>query len=99
MLEDHRRVFRHVDASTLLDELRNVATRHSGTNRPLATCSRKFALFVQTFAPYFNVLSICTQIKAEWPGCFWGLIQLLFQVWGHDFIAPSSLCTDRKSGG
>jgi hypothetical protein len=64
----------------LLEELRSVATRNSTGGRLLAACSRKFAIFVQTFAPYFSILSICTQVRGEWSGCFWGLVHLVFQV-------------------
>jgi hypothetical protein len=68
----------------LLEELHNVATRHNTSGNLLATCSRKFAIFVQTFAPYFNILGICTQVRAEWSSCFWGLVRLIYQVCSSD---------------
>lgn len=78
--DEHRRANLHVDAATLLDELRNIAASNDAGGRSLAAAARKFALFVQKFAPYFNVLSICTQVKTEWPSCFWGVVGLVFQV-------------------
>ncbi|KAH5165808.1 hypothetical protein HBI73_034470 [Parastagonospora nodorum] len=80
ILDEHLHVFRHVDASSLLDELRNSIVRDSTRDRRIAAPSRKLALFVQTFAPYFDVLGICTKVRPEWPGCFWGLVHLLYQV-------------------
>jgi hypothetical protein len=78
--EEHRQGFHQLEATVLLEELRNVATRSGTSGSRLATCSRKFAVFVQTFAPYFFILSICTQVRAEWSGCFWGLVRLVYQV-------------------
>ncbi|KAH8730174.1 hypothetical protein GQ44DRAFT_700960 [Phaeosphaeriaceae sp. PMI808] len=80
ILEGHRRIFQHIDASSLLDELQNIATRNSTCDRTFTASSRKFALFVRAFAHYFSVLEICTQVRVEWPGCFWGLVRLIFQV-------------------
>jgi hypothetical protein len=80
ILEEHRAVFRHVEPALLLEELRSIAACNNTGDQTLVACSRKFVLFVQTFAPYFNVLSICTKVRAEWPGCLWGLLHLLFQV-------------------
>lgn len=82
VLEEHRNAFQHVDVSLLLDELRSIATRNGPGDRALIACSRKFVLFVQTFAHYFSVLDICTQVRAEWPGLLWGLVRLIFQVRG-----------------
>ncbi|KAF2833974.1 hypothetical protein CC86DRAFT_312197 [Ophiobolus disseminans] len=78
--QEHQRAFRSVNASSLLDELRSIAARTNIGDHAVATSSRKIALFVQTFAPYFNVLSICIQVKTEWSDCFWGLVALLYQV-------------------
>ncbi|KAH7085131.1 hypothetical protein BKA63DRAFT_499053 [Paraphoma chrysanthemicola] len=80
LLEEHRQAFHHIDSSLLLEQLRNVAAREHASERTLIACSRKCALFVQTFAPYFNVLNICTQARPEWSGCFWGLVHLVIQV-------------------
>jgi hypothetical protein len=80
LLEDHRRALDHVDASSLLDMLRGTAARTGPSDRTLVSSSRKFALFVRAFSPYFDVLSICTRVKAEWPGHFWALVRLVFQV-------------------
>lgn len=84
ILDEHLHVFRHVDASSLLDELRNNIARNITRDRRIAAPSRKLALFVQAFAPYFDVLSICTKVRPEWPGCFWGLVRLLYQVRTRD---------------
>jgi hypothetical protein len=78
--EEHRKSFHQLEAASLLEELRNAATRSSMCGSSLATCSRKLAIFVQTFAPYFNILGVCTQVREEWSGCFWGLVHLLYQV-------------------
>jgi hypothetical protein len=88
-------VFKHVEASVLLEGLRSTATHNDTQNRTLAACCRKFALFVQTFAPYFNVLSICTHVRTEWSGCFWGVVGLLFQVstLRYTTISPISVLT------
>jgi hypothetical protein len=99
ILEEHRAVFHQVQASSLLDELRDIVARNSTGDQTLVTCSRKFALFVQTFAPYFNVLSICTQIRTEWAGCLWGLVRLVFQVCTLNCATETGQHTDRNVGG
>ncbi|KAF2035518.1 hypothetical protein EK21DRAFT_53964, partial [Setomelanomma holmii] len=80
LLEEHRRAFRHVEATALLDELRSLATSDNASERSLTASARRCGLFVQAFAPYFSVLSLCTQSQAEWSGCFFGLLLLTFQA-------------------
>ncbi|KAH7389505.1 hypothetical protein DE146DRAFT_165928 [Phaeosphaeria sp. MPI-PUGE-AT-0046c] len=80
LLDVHREAFDHVNVSSLLDDLRGISNQSSTDDRIAIACSRKFTLFVRTFSPYFDILSICTKIRPEWIGCFWALIRLLFQV-------------------
>lgn len=80
MTDEHRRIFRYdADPPILLSEFRSVGM---GSDPCDSThlASRKFALFVRAFAPYFNVLGICVNVRAEWHGCFWGLVHLVFHV-------------------
>ena len=80
LLDVHREAFHHVNAFSLLDDLRGIAKQSGTDDRVVIACSRKFTLFVRTYAPYFDILSVCTEVKPEWIGCFWALVRLLFQV-------------------
>lgn len=43
-------------------------------------CQKRIALFSRTFAPYFDLLSICAQVRPDWRGWFWGTVRLVFKV-------------------
>ncbi|KAF1839228.1 hypothetical protein BDW02DRAFT_231629 [Decorospora gaudefroyi] len=81
VLEGHRLQFRHdADTSLLLDELRQVSACNGSGDRRIVACSRKFTLFVRAFAPYFDIVSLCVDLRPEWIGWFWGLVRLVFKV-------------------
>ncbi|KAH7359977.1 hypothetical protein BKA66DRAFT_426346 [Pyrenochaeta sp. MPI-SDFR-AT-0127] len=80
VLDEHRQHFHHqANASLLLNELHSV-TSNSIKDPKLVLCSRKFAFFVRTFAPYFDVLNICVQVRPEWVGWFWGIVRLVLKT-------------------
>ncbi|KAF1940879.1 hypothetical protein EJ02DRAFT_405735 [Clathrospora elynae] len=81
ILEEHRQQFHHdASVSLLLDELLLVSAGSGSGDHRLIACSRKFSMFIRSFAPYFDVLSTCVTLKPEWVGWFWGTVRLVFKV-------------------
>ncbi|KAF2848970.1 hypothetical protein T440DRAFT_427681 [Plenodomus tracheiphilus IPT5] len=79
VLELHRGDFLHnASAPLLLNELQ--ASHTNSLDHRLVVCSRKFALLVRNFAPYFDILTLCVQLRSEWPSWFWGSVRLIFKV-------------------
>jgi hypothetical protein len=48
--------------------------------RILLACMGRIAFFARSFAPYFDLLSICTEVKSEWASTMWRLVALVYQV-------------------
>lgn len=85
VLEAQRRVFlRNASASLLLGELQASSTSTSNLDRRLAACSQKLTLFVRNFAPYFDILALCVQVRSTWASWLWGTIRLIFKI-GSDY--------------
>lgn len=79
--ENHRQDFLcNASASLLLDELQASFTSTSICDQRLVACSQKFALLVQNFAPYFEILALCVQLRSEWASWLWGTIRLVFRI-------------------
>ncbi|KAL6707170.1 hypothetical protein ACN47E_004717 [Coniothyrium glycines] len=80
VLTEHLSEIQHNGSSSvLLNALRTASTGSHGANAAFSRDSQKFALFVRTFMPYFEVLSICTTVNSEWTQWFWGTLHLLFE--------------------
>ncbi len=43
-------------------------------------CSTRIAAFADSFAPFFDIMAVFVQIKAEWLAIFWGTILLVLKV-------------------
>ncbi|CAE7193427.1 hypothetical protein HRS9139_08925 [Pyrenophora teres f. teres] len=85
ILQEHRHHFhQNATASLLLDELHRLSASNISGDRSIVLSSRKFALFIRAFAPYFDVLSTCVILRSEWVGGFWGVIRLVFKI-GSDY--------------
>ncbi|OAL48734.1 hypothetical protein IQ07DRAFT_513277 [Pyrenochaeta sp. DS3sAY3a] len=87
VLDEHRREFNHqTHASLLLNELRALSAGNgTAAGLRLVPCCQKLAIFVRNFAPYFDILSTCTQIRPEWIGWFWGTVRLVFKI-GSNYV-------------
>ncbi|PSN68713.1 hypothetical protein BS50DRAFT_490737 [Corynespora cassiicola Philippines] len=76
-----RSTFRHhADVSSLIEGLRSLADVPSKDQRRVVACSRKFTLFARSFSPYFDVLKDLDQVRPDWLGWFWGMLQLVFKA-------------------
>jgi len=82
ILPEHCQNFHHdVSASLLLNDLHRMSTGNGSTDLRRLVSTRKFTLFIRTFAPYFDVLSTCIELKPAWAGHLWGIVRLVFEVW------------------
>ncbi|KAI4700057.1 hypothetical protein J4E81_004093 [Alternaria sp. BMP 2799] len=83
ILQEHRQHFdHHISSTFLLEELRRTSAGNGSADRRLVVCSRKFTLFIRTFAPYFDVLGTCVELQPEWAGCFWATVRVVFKMSG-----------------
>ena len=58
-----------------------MSTGNGSTDLRRLVSTRTFTLFIRTFAPYFDVLSTCIELKPAWAGHLWGIVRLVFEVW------------------
>lgn len=101
ILQEHRLHFQP-DAKVLLllDELRRGSVGIGSVDQRVVVCSRKFTLFIRTFAPYFDVLSTCIEVHPEWVSCFWGALRLVIKVrvlsyiWLQPELIPWQMSSD-----
>ncbi|KAL1797449.1 hypothetical protein ACET3X_004055 [Alternaria dauci] len=81
ILLEHRQHFDHdVSASLLLNELHRLSAGNGSADRRIVVSSQKFTLFIQTCAPYFDVLGTCVRLQPAWAGYFWGTVRLVFKM-------------------
>ncbi|KAF2692106.1 hypothetical protein K458DRAFT_381930 [Lentithecium fluviatile CBS 122367] len=79
--EPHQSTFRdHADATSLIAALQDFCQRDGKEKRRLTACEEKFALFTRAFEGYFDVLSLCIDVRGKWLGRLWAIVELVFQV-------------------
>jgi hypothetical protein len=44
------------------------------------TCKDKVSRYAVAFNGYFILLGLCMDVKPEWLGWYWGVVDLVFQV-------------------
>ncbi|USP76792.1 hypothetical protein yc1106_04066 [Curvularia clavata] len=87
ILQEHRLHFQpDAQVSLLLDELRRGSVGVGSVDQRVVVCSRKLALFIRAFAPYFDVLSTCIKVHPEWVSWFWGALRLVIKM-SSDYIS------------
>ncbi|KAK4451278.1 hypothetical protein QBC34DRAFT_378602 [Podospora aff. communis PSN243] len=82
---DAERFQKFGDHMEMTQALQTHVRRYATTSPRLLECAERIALFSDVFAPFFDVVGVLVQVKAEWAAMFWGTWLFIFKI-GSNFV-------------